>query len=256
MKKRIVFLALVSTFLLSAMVVTSVVAQPRIVGVSVGDWFKYGEVTVNWSSNDPNATFPPPHWEMLEGMNETEWMLLTVGDVSGTNITCQAIEHYKNGTEETESGYIDIDTGDGNMTFLAISANLDAGHTIYGSGNYSTWMINETVSRTYPGGVRETNHINMTMEYSYTLNETQYYYYNSMNFYWDRSSGILVEDYFAGINQTGEYTTTWSAHDRITESSVWVIPEFPAWTSMLLILIVLTVAVVIYKRRILKTPIH
>ena len=35
-----------------------------------------------------------------------------------------------------------------------------------------------------------------------------------------------------------------------------VIPEFPTWTSMLLILIVLTVAVIIYKRRLLKTPIH
>ena len=35
-----------------------------------------------------------------------------------------------------------------------------------------------------------------------------------------------------------------------------VIPEFPTWTSMLLILIVLTVAVAIYKRRLLKTPIH
>ena len=35
-----------------------------------------------------------------------------------------------------------------------------------------------------------------------------------------------------------------------------VIPEFPAWTSMLLILIVLTVAIVIYKRKLLKTSIH
>jgi hypothetical protein len=35
-----------------------------------------------------------------------------------------------------------------------------------------------------------------------------------------------------------------------------VIPEFSTWTSMLLILIMLTVATVIYKRRLLKTPIH
>ena len=34
------------------------------------------------------------------------------------------------------------------------------------------------------------------------------------------------------------------------------IPEFPTWTSMLLLLIVLTVAIAIYKRRLLKTPIH
>jgi len=35
-----------------------------------------------------------------------------------------------------------------------------------------------------------------------------------------------------------------------------IVPEFPTWTPMLLILIVLTVAVVIYKRRLLKTPKH
>jgi N-acetylneuraminic acid mutarotase len=37
---------------------------------------------------------------------------------------------------------------------------------------------------------------------------------------------------------------------------VGYIPEFPSWTPMLLILIVFTVALAIYKRRLLKTPIH
>ena len=37
---------------------------------------------------------------------------------------------------------------------------------------------------------------------------------------------------------------------------VVIIPEFPTWTSMLLLLIVLTVAIAIYKRRLLKTPTH
>ena len=35
-----------------------------------------------------------------------------------------------------------------------------------------------------------------------------------------------------------------------------LVPEFPTWTSTLLILILLTVAIAIYKRRLLKTPIH
>jgi len=37
---------------------------------------------------------------------------------------------------------------------------------------------------------------------------------------------------------------------------VVIVPEFPTWTSMLLILIVLSVAIAIYKRRILKTSIN
>jgi hypothetical protein len=39
-------------------------------------------------------------------------------------------------------------------------------------------------------------------------------------------------------------------------NELMVVPEFPTWTSMLLILIMLTVTIVIYKRRLLKTPIH
>ena len=35
-----------------------------------------------------------------------------------------------------------------------------------------------------------------------------------------------------------------------------IIPEFPTWTSILLLLIVLTVATATYKRKLLKTPIH
>ena len=35
---------------------------------------------------------------------------------------------------------------------------------------------------------------------------------------------------------------------------VKIVPEFPSWTSMLLVLIVLAVAIAIYKRRLLKTP--
>jgi len=48
---------------------------------------------------DPNATFPPPDWEMLEEMNETEWMLCTFESISGTNITLQFTSHFKNGAE-------------------------------------------------------------------------------------------------------------------------------------------------------------
>jgi len=35
-----------------------------------------------------------------------------------------------------------------------------------------------------------------------------------------------------------------------------LVPEFPTWTPILLILIVLTVAIAIYRRRLFKTPIH
>jgi len=255
MSKKIVLLTLFSVFLLSAMVVTSS-AQPRTVGVTVGKWFKYGTIDINWSSNDPNATFPPSGWEWLEDTNKTEWMLFSIVDVSGTNITFQSTSHFKNGTERIEVYFVDIDTGKDNMTYGVISANLNANDTLYTAYPYSSFTINETIPRTYPDSIRDTNLWNMTWEYSWTQNETQYYYYFTENFYWDKSTGIIVENYFAEINQTGEYITTWSALTSITESNVWAIPEFPTWTSILLMFIVLTVAITIYKRRLLKTLIH
>lgn len=256
MNKKIVLLTSFSVFLLSAMVVKSVVAQPRTVGVAAGNWFKYGTFDVDWSSNDPNAKFPPSGWEVFADLNKTEWELIRVEDISGTNVTIQATSHFKNETETFEGGCVNIDTGDGNMSLVVISANLNANDALYTSGSYSTWKINETIVRAYPNGARETNLLNMTYEHSWTVNETQNYYYFTMNFYWDKSTGILVEDYYELINQTGEYLTTWSALAGITESNVWVVPEFPTWTAILIVFVIITAATVFYKRRPIKTWTH
>jgi len=250
MKKKIILLTLISVFLLSAMIITSAVAQTRIVGVEPDDSFRYGDISVEWSSNDPTATFPPPGWEILEEMNETEWWLMSVVSISDTNITFQTLAHYKNGSEKTEIGYIDIDTGEGNMTFMAISADLNATDTIYTSAGYSDYKINETVVKTYPEEERDTNHLNRTLEWY--DNETEYNHYLSINYYWDRSTGIIVEESVESIDYIGEEITTWSFSYRIIESNVWAVPEFPASTSLLLILIGLTVAIVIYKRKLPK----
>jgi len=248
MSKKIVLLTLVLTLLLSAMVVTSS-AQTRTVGVNVGDWIKFGDINVTWSSNDPNAT---KIWYGmdLERYNETEWGKGQIMQVSGTNVTIQYTERFKDSTEETSSVWIDIDTGDGNATLMIISANLNENDALYTSGDYSTYLINETITRVYPDTTRETNHINMTYgPYNYTIPpDTEVYFFYSMNFYWDRATGILVEDSFEMTNQTGEYLTTWSIDFKITESSVWVVPEFPSLTSILLILVVLTTAIVIYTQ--------
>jgi hypothetical protein len=250
MVKRIVPLTSVSVFLLIAMVVTLVAAQPRNVGVNVGDWFKYGDVTGSWSSNDPNATIPP------FAFNETEWMRLSVQGIVGTNVTGQMTVHYVNGTEESNEGWIDIDTGEAkDGLFWIIAENLEPGHSIYTSANYSTWTINETIVRTYPDGVRNTNHLNSTMEINMSV-PIEIYQYISMNFYWDKTSGVLVEWAQEYQSQIGENLTNWSFTIRMSESKVWVVPEFSTWTILLFTLIVLTVVITIYKRGYLKTTIR
>ncbi len=58
------------------------------------------------------------------------------------------------------------------------------------------------------------------------------------------SDGIWDDPYETDANNTDNYPLT------------TIIPEFPAWTLALPIFIMLTVATAIYKRRLLKTPIH
>jgi len=93
----------------------------------------------------------------------------------------------------------------------------------------------------------------MTGEYSWTINETECYYYYLMNFYWDKSTGIFVESSIEVRNQTGDYLTTWSVLMGITDSNKWVVPEFPTWTSLLILLVVITFATATCKRRLLRT---
>ena len=178
--------------------------------------------------------------------------MISILDVSGTNVTFQRLMHLKNGTERTDFGLTDVDTGEGNATMWVVSANLDPNDSLYTTGDYSTWKINETLASAYPHGVRDTNHVNITAED--TMNGV--YMYTSQNYYWDRSTGIVVEMALIQRSQMDAVQTNMTSIITITESDVWVIPEFSTWTPTLLTLIVLIVATVIIKRRLLKTPIH
>jgi len=222
--------------MLSTMVVASS-AQPRIVGVNEGDWFRYGDIIADWSSNDPSYT---PD-EGLKAWNETEYLLMSVVEVLDTYVGYQSVWHFKNGTERTDGHCTYIDTGSGNTTMFFISAYLSTNDIIYTSGSYSNWRINETVVRTYPDGLRETNHINVTSEV-YDGTDTK-------NIWWDRTTGALVEMSIEESEYSGEYLTIESLFFTITESNVWIIPEFPPFLLLPLFIIATLLAVIIRKRK-------
>jgi hypothetical protein len=235
MNGRIVLLILISTFLLLALVVAAS-ASTRTVGVNVGNTFRYS-VTSGWSSNDPNA-IPP---SSLVDVNDTQWVEFTVTAISGTNITAQGTTRYKNGTEITQGAWVDVNTGDGeNLTDFVISANLAPGDLVYTSPD-DTWIINETVFRTYVNGARETNYLNVT-----SPSGTVIYL---ANWYWDKLTGVAVDALVGTISQTGSYTTMQLIFFEIISSDAWIVPEFPTWTSTLLILIGLTSATMVVARQ-------
>lgn len=236
MNGRIMLLNLISSFLVLALVMAAS-AQTRTVGVNIGNKFRYS-VTARWSSTDPTATTP----SYIADYNNTEWLEVSIIGFSGTNITGQNTKHYRNGTETTMDGWIDVDTGNNsNMTYLIISASLSAGDSLY-TVSFATLFINETVPRTYLSDVsRATNHINLT-----SLSKVQYL---ASRMYWDKLTGVLVDQFVENVYQTGAYTTSWSMEMQIISSDLWVVPEFSTWTPTLLMLIVLTSATIIIARQ-------
>jgi hypothetical protein len=240
MFKKIVALGFPLLALLLATVTASSAVPLRTPGVHAGEWFKYGDISIHWNSNDPNATIPPG----MENLNETGWMLYLVQSVVGTNITANVMTHYNNGTDVSDNGWVDVDSGNGNLTMFFVAADLGVNDSIYSSGTYSTLNINETISTIYPGGARQTNHLNVTMDYSYPPS------YNSLNveIWWDKVTGALTQISEFG-NQTMTYTTTYSVSVRLIDTGSWVVPEFPSFLILPLFMITTLSAVIVYKRK-------
>ncbi|MDH5483030.1 MAG: hypothetical protein OEY22_09160 [Candidatus Bathyarchaeota archaeon] len=262
MKRKLYLLFSVLLFYLAAL--TPVMAQDRVVGVSQGDWFRYGDFVACYSSNDPNATFVPPGLAALRETNETEWMLLSVLNVSFTSVlnvsftsvSLEVVTHYRNGTENTDRGNISINLGDGKMASKVVSANLSVGDSIYSGIHYTDSKISQAANRTYPSGSRETNYMNRTSSMnvtrmnSETLNGTTE---ETVHWYWDKATGVLVEYSIETVENIENYTSTWSTSYKLIESNLWTVQEPPTWPIIILLtilaLIIITVSILIYKRK-------
>jgi len=226
-----------------AMLAVPVAAQTRTVGVQSGDWFKY-VVTVGGDI----TTIPPP-FDVLIGI---QWMKVQVTGVSGTNVTGQMTIHYQNGTETIVNGWVDVETGSGETGTMfsdwngfLIAANLGEGDTTYTSRNIMT--INSTIDRSYPGGARATNLVHRSGH------SGEDYFWD--DFYWDKSTGAMVEMDTNLVFLQGDTYVVMPLHIILVDSQVWVVPEFSPML-MLALFATLTLVAVVYKRKQLKTPSH
>lgn len=221
----------------------------RTAGVTDGDFFIYGNVSFYLSSNDPNMQLPTG----FENMNDTQDITLTVDSVVNTNITCDLLFHFKNGSTTDISGWVDVDTGDNvNMTLWFISANLVANDTLYSGGFYQTWTINQTIPKEYPNGPRDTNYLNITQSFSAFNNSA----YQSYEVYWDKATGVMVQMSIIMSNtyviDQAQYATYWSLLIQMTGSSLWTVPEFDGLAQTLILLASLTIVTVATTQKMRK----
>jgi ribosomal protein L40E len=218
MNKKIVAAAFFLS-LLCLTIVGSAFAQTASVGVHQGNMFKYSLV-VNWNSTNPNDTVPAD----LYLQNRTEYFQVNVQTVTSTTVWIEAITHYSEEYEINSPEYVDVNTGEGNCTFV-YAANLAQGNFLLPGSTSLPWVVNETVPRYYQdSGFRQTNHI------SVNRTDIEGETYSLMNLYFDQATGMFVESYYTYVKSATPRQTV-TQHLQLIETNVWAFSPSPSPSS-------------------------
>lgn len=214
---RPTFVTILLLFSFGSVSIIHVTAEQSVrkVGVKVDDWAKYGEFKVTWNSNDINAK---PDQELIDA-NKTTWIHISVHRIASETVSFQEKARFTNGTEESTSKEVNVDSGWGNGAFTFISADLNEKDFLYSSEEGVLLKINETISRTYVGVPRETNVLNLTK--SVIQGEPPQVINASIIYFWDRATGIIAERQAYAVKKTGSYVASWSRSDKIIDTNLW-----------------------------------
>lgn len=220
LNKKIVFVAVVSALLLSAILgaeffsLAAATSVESVVGVEVGDWVKYILIG-SWASTLPDPELPP---DLIE-IDKIEWVKNTVLAISSTKITFERTAHYKDGNETVSVEYVDVKTGDSSPigTLMFIPSNLTEGAIVYASLT-EHYSINNTVLRTYVGASRETNQLNA----STVLEDPPAVTIITTCFRWDRATGVLCERLGTYVDYMEDVMTSLAITERIVDTNLWV----------------------------------
>ena len=239
MKTKLLTTAFILALLFTATAGTTR-AQTAVPGVFQGTTLNY-DYNLHWESTDPTAT-PPPEYV---NFNNTRSIQIKVNQVSGTTITLEVTRHFRNGTESSETGQIDINQEiiDVSFGFLIVRANISANEKIYPSGGRTT--ITETILRTYAQGTRETNH--------YLSEDADEDTYEKIEIYFDKATGVATEYHYESRETSDSYTTTTKETLTLDSSILWIIPEFPTY-AVLLILIFASLLMALYGKKLRAHP--
>jgi len=210
----------------------------------------------------------------IDGNNNGTVINVTSNNVNITDFTIQNSGAYPDSgiRVDSNSSYISnniiknnyfgiwlIFSSDNTITSNNVSSNIMYGILL--SASSGNTIASNNISDNY-FGISLFNSSNSVIFHNSFINNIQQVYNNSSISTWD-------DGYPSGGNYWSDYESRYPDAGKTDQSGIWdmpyiidennqdnypLIPEFPTWTSMLLILIVLAVAVAICKRRLLKTP--
>jgi hypothetical protein len=191
-----------------------------VVGVAGGDTFRY-DYTCYFNSNDPNAVAPAG----FSAINQTDYFMINVTGVSGSSVNFEAMLRGLNGSSNVGVCSMNVGTGQalisgygGPSSFYFMARNVGMMGRMFPSATVSP-TINDTVMMPYTDGTRLTNHLKTSTTQNGMMVNTDYYF--------DQATGMMVQWRQENIATSGTLQTNSTQMMKITQSSVWVIPEFP-----------------------------
>ena len=191
---RKIALHLICLAVLVGMLLSAVASAEIVVGVKQGDWIEY------------KVTFTG---DVLEEHDVT-WAKIEVIGVEGKKIDIEITSIYSDGREETATSTLNLETGQIGDAFI-IPANLDNNDTFL-EQNEDSITISGVEEKTYVGANRKVVYANT----SQTM------------FYWDRSTGFLVEATSSypdfTLTTKAEKTNMWQTQIFGIDPFVFIVP--------------------------------
>ena len=183
------------------------------VGVKQGDWIEY---QVSYT-----GTPDPSH--------AISWARMEIASIQGQEINLEMTTRFSNGTQLNETATLNLMIGQLGDDFI-IPANLNTGDTFFDK-NADNITISGTEKRTFAGATR-------TVVYGST--------HNTM-FYWDKSTGVVVE----GKSTCAEYTlTTIATRTNMWQSQVFGLDPVVFYVlSIVVVAILVAITILVIRRK-------
>jgi hypothetical protein len=151
------------------------------VGVKPGDWMKY-QVTLSWTGSEPDTSD-------FGELGEAEYVKGEVLAVDGTGVTVKMSMHLKNGSDIEQRLVGNVATGEGNLTVFIVPSGMQKNDVFPGmmfGDDAATFMVADTVSRSYCGASRTVNVYSLSMPPTSGFSA-------AISAYWDQATGVLAE---------------------------------------------------------------
>jgi hypothetical protein len=234
-------------FLLCFAIFTQVSAQTQVPGVKYGDYFIFSIIS-QWNSSNSSATIPA----FLSEINNTAYYKVLVESVIGSNVTATNIWHLTNNTDINSLVILNVDSG--SMFYMNgykgfFYSNLAANDLLRPSGADGI-RINQTISRDYGSGSRETNMV--TFSYNVTDAGNSTIGIETATLYIDKATGVLVgRDIHSEFpDQSGSEIWT------LTETNLWTVTSNNSWSTLpqpliiaiIIVVIIATVSILVFYK--------